>query len=83
MGSWDPRSPSSSSSGRAEAEVGEELAVQGIETLGIGLEIEPIHLDHIPLVLHVGIAEGYLVLERILANELHGLQVRVEVVNHC
>jgi len=57
--------------------------VQGVETLGIGLEIEPIHLDHVPLVLHVGIAEGHLVLECILANELHGLQMRVEVVHHC
>lgn len=69
-------------SGRAEAKVGKELTVQRVETLGIGLQIETIHFDHIPLVLHVRIAKGYLILERIRAYELHGLQMRMKVVHN-
>lgn len=69
-------------SGRAEAKVGKELTVQRVETFGIGLQIETIHFDHIPLVLHVRIAEGYLILKRIRAYELHGFQMRMKVVHN-
>lgn len=58
------------------------MTVQRIETLWICLQIEAIHFDHIPLILHVGIAEGHLILECIGAYKLHRLQMRMEIIDN-
>lgn len=42
----------------AYAEERIQIAVQRVDPLGVRLEIEPVHLDHVPFVLHARVAEG-------------------------
>lgn len=56
--------------------------MQRVDPLGVRLEVEPVHLDHVPFVLHSGIAERNLIVERFRPDELHWFEVRVERVHH-
>lgn len=43
---------------RTYAEERIQVAVERVDPLGVRLQVEPVHLDHVPLVAHAGVAEG-------------------------
>lgn len=43
---------------RTYAEERIQVAVERVDPLGVRLQVEPIHLDHVPFVAHAGVAEG-------------------------
>lgn len=66
----------------AEAEVWEQVAVQGQEPCGVHPVGKSVDGENVHLFAELGVTEGHLVGERLLLEKLHGLQVRVEVVHH-
>lgn len=57
--------------------------MQGEEPFGIRFLIESVDFNDVPVVvLHLGVAEGDLVLERLGSQELHRFQMRMELVDN-